>query len=81
MSRVTVRERLSKRAVMKGRGLRWVCPQQRGQTPKGTQLDLQLSLLSKTQTVTVGCVSRGMGIEYDQMSQGWRPHRVSKIEV
>ena len=25
MSRVTVRERLSKRAAMKGRGLRWVC--------------------------------------------------------
>jgi len=36
MSRVTVRERLSKRAVMKEKGLGWVCLQQRRWTTKET---------------------------------------------
>ena len=63
MSRVTIGERLSKRAVVKEKGIRWVCFQQGRGTPKETYLEQWLRLLSKTQTVTMGCVSWGMWIK------------------
>ena len=37
--------------------------------------------MSRMQTVTMGHVGQGMGIEYVQRSQGQGSHRVSKIEA
>jgi len=60
---MTIGAKLSRRAVMKEERLRWVCFQQRRQTPKGDLTRVMVKTLSETQTVTNGHVSSGLGIE------------------
>ena len=63
-SRVTVGEELPRRAVVKEERLRWVCLQQRRLTPKGDFTRVMVKASSKMQTVTNGCVSWRLGIEF-----------------
>jgi len=52
-----------KEAVMKEERLRWVCLQQRRQTPKGDLTRAMVKTSSETQTVTNGHIGQGLGIE------------------
>ena len=62
-SRMTIRTKLSRRAVIKEERIGWVYLQQRRQSPKRDLTRATAKTLSEMQTVTNGHVSQGLGIK------------------